>query len=238
MEEFWGRRDLLRRFGQELDEVGRSGRGRMLAVRGRRQVGKSRLLTHLVESGGRPHLFSTAVKNAPPAVQLAQVASDLTRSRIPLPLTDEAFAAAPVSWADLFARLGLAIGGQPAVVVLDEFPWAVETDPTLEGVVQNAWDRSLERLPVLLVLVGSDLAMMERLTSHDRPLFGRAGEVVVEPFHPGEVAEALGPGRSGLDVIDGYLVTGGYPRLVDRARRHPSAAAFVTDPGPSDTSPT
>lgn len=33
------------------------------------------------------------------------------------------------------------------------------------------WDRTLAKLPNLLILVGSDVAMMERLAQHDRPLF-------------------------------------------------------------------
>lgn len=43
--EFWGRRRELTRFDRELDAIRRSGEGRMVAVRGRRQAGKSRLLT-------------------------------------------------------------------------------------------------------------------------------------------------------------------------------------------------
>jgi AAA+ ATPase superfamily predicted ATPase len=209
----------------------------MVALRGRRQSGKSRLVTEFVEGAAVPYLFTTAVKNASPAVQLQTVMADLSSSRIPLPQRDVAFAAPATSWADLFARLPLAIGDHEAVVVLDEFPWAAETADTLEGVLQNAWDRALERLPVLVVLVGSDIAMMERLTEHDRPLYGRALERTVQPLSPAGVAEACGPDRDPVDLLDVYLATGGYPRLVTEAVRHRSAKRFVHSQLKNDSSP-
>jgi uncharacterized protein len=235
--EFWGRQRELARLRAELDEVIASGQGRMLAVRGRRQVGKSRLLTELVETADVPYLYATAFKNAPARVQVAQVADDMRTSRVPLPDLEAAFAATPTSWQDLFARLPLAFGGQPAIVVLDEFPWATETDDTLEGVLQAAWDRTMERLPVLVVLVGSDLAMMERLTEHDRPLYGRAREMVVSALSPAEVAEAFGGSVDSMGLFDMYLATGGYPRLVSAARAHDDVRQFVTAQLQDDQSP-
>ena len=130
----------------------------------------------------------------------------------------------------------MAFDGQPAVVVLDEFPWAAETDDTLEGSLQAAWDRTFEQLPVLWVVVGSDMAMMERLTEHDRPLYGRAREMVVTPLSPAEVAAAVGD-RDAVDAIDVYLATGGYPRLVSAAAGHPDATTFVHAQFSDDTSP-
>ena len=235
--EFWGRQRELARLRSELDEVRASGQGRMLAVRGRRQAGKSRLLTELVETAGVPYLYSTAFKNAPALAQVAQVAVDMGTSRVPLPGVGVAFAAQPTSWQDLFARLPLALDGQPAIVVLDEFPWATQADDTLEGVLQVAWDRTLERLPVLVVLVGSDLAMMERLTEHDRPLYGRAREVVVSALSPAEVAEAFAGRVDPAGVFDLYLATGGYPRLVSAAQPHGSATSFVIEQLQDDQSP-
>jgi AAA+ ATPase superfamily predicted ATPase len=234
--EFWGRARELQRLHDELERVRTGGTGRMLAIRGRRQVGKSRLLTELVDQARAPYLFTTAVKNGTPAMQVAQAMTDLRTSHRPLPGNETAFAAPATSWPDLFARLPIALDGQPAIVVLDEFPWATETDDTLEAVLQNAWDRTLEHLPLLLVVVGSDLAMMERLTEHDRPLFGRAHEMIVGALNPAETAQALGD-RDPVDALDVHLTTGGYPRLLSEARRHPDARSFVVAQLADDQSP-
>ncbi|MBC7725152.1 MAG: hypothetical protein H7146_10460 [Burkholderiaceae bacterium] len=112
------------------------------------------------------------------------------------------------------------------IVVQDEFPRVVETDPSLEGELQVAWDTTLSKLPILLILIGSDVAMMSRLMEHDRPLFGRVTPTVVPALNPAEVAQAL-PGRSAMKIFDTYLVTGGYPRLVERCAAARSTSAYV-----------
>lgn len=52
-------------------------------------------------------------------------------------------------------------------------PWAQRGRPRDRR--RPALGAHLRHRPVLLVLIGSDVAAMERLTSHDRPLYGRAG---------------------------------------------------------------
>lgn len=237
MDEFWGRDSEMEALRADLDQVRRSGRGRMVAIRGRRQSGKSRLVAEFVERAEVPYLYTTAVKNAGTAVQMESVMADLQNARRPLPHRDVAFAAPATSWGDLLARLPLALDDQGAVVVLDEFPWAVAADNTLEGLLQNAWDRSLERLGVLVILVGSDMAMMERITEHDRPLYGRAHERTIKPLSPAGIADACGSHRDPIDLLDVYLATGGYPRLVAEATRHSSARRFVRQQLSDDSSP-
>jgi hypothetical protein len=88
----------------------------------------------------------------------------------------------------------------PAIVVLDEMPWLAEQDVLFEGALQAAWDRLWSTRPVLLILLGSDLHMMERLTAYDRPFYGRADNMVLGPLNPAETAQALGlDGSDGID---------------------------------------
>lgn len=223
---FWGRTRELARFRAELYRVISGGTGRMVTLRGRRQVGKSTLLTEFVETAGVPYLFTTAAKNASPDVHAATAATDATTARRPLPNANLALTGTISSWADFLRSLALAVDTTPAVIVIDEFPWATETDPTLEGTLQAIWDQHLSAKPILLVLVGSDVAMMERLTEHDRPLFGRAEDWVLNALNPAEVADALG-GRDAMDTIDVYLATGGYPRMVLDAAEHLDARSYL-----------
>ncbi|MGW2180160.1 ATP-binding protein [Streptomyces sp. NPDC001732] len=224
---FYGRQRTLADLERRTLRIRESGTGQLLAVRGRRQVGKSRLFTHFVEQSGLPYLYFSAVKNAPPATQLQTLTAELRTSTTPLADADSLFSAAPGDWRDALGRIAVACRSTPSVVVIDEFPWAAAADPTLEGQLQNAWDRQLENTPVLFVLIGSDVGMMERLTEHDRPLHGRARNLTVAPFDPAECAEALGSEGDPPAAFDTALITGGYPRLVlDRARAR-STRAFV-----------
>ncbi|GEL94652.1 ArsR family transcriptional regulator [Cellulomonas composti] len=210
-----------------LRAVQSSHRGRMLAVRGRRQVGKSTVVERFVDAAETPYAFVTGVYQAPAVKQLEDATRAMGESRHPVPDLELLTQTPATSWREWFSRLGLAARSGPVIAVLDEFPWLVGGDRTLEGELQAAWDRSLERLPVLLILVGSDVAMMDSLASHGRPLFGRVSPLVIPALDPGEVADAL-PGRSAVEVFDASLVTGGYPRLVlDLAASGLSADDYV-----------
>ena len=107
--------------------------------------------------------------------------------------------------------------------MIDELPWLVEQDETVDAALQVAWDRLLSRRPVLLLLLGSDLHMMQRLTAYDRPFYGRADNLTLGPLNPAEVADATG--LNAVDGLDAHLVTWGLPGIV---RRWPTGMPALT----------
>ncbi len=108
--------------------------------------------------------------------------------------------------------LASALPGAPSVVVIDEIPWLAEQDEVFEGALQVAWDRLLAGRPVLLMLLGSDLHMMERLTGYDRPFFGRADNMVLGPLSLYETGRALG--LDARAAVDAHLISGGLPGIL------------------------
>jgi hypothetical protein len=64
--------------------AGSTGKGRILAVRGRRQVGKSTAVTAFVEQVDTPHAYFTGVKLAPMHRQLETLAEAFLGSRHPV----------------------------------------------------------------------------------------------------------------------------------------------------------
>lgn len=74
----------------------------------------------------------------------------------------------------------------------------MESDPALEGELQTTWDRFLSRKPVLLILIGSDLAMMEKLDDYKRPFHQRAAVMVLPPLNPAEVGDLAGRGPASV----------------------------------------
>lgn len=77
---------------------------------------------------------------------------------------------------------------QPAVLVLDEFPYLVQETPGLPSIVQSLYDSlgpgaATESAPLRLVLCGSAISVMSDLLSGTRALRGRAAlELRVRPF--------------------------------------------------------
>jgi AAA+ ATPase superfamily predicted ATPase len=228
--EFFGREKELRLLDELLAAAKRSGRGRLVAIRGRRQVGKSRLAERFAEYSGVAYGAVAGMKGTPVAVQVQRGLDTLCSSRRPFPALGAISAVVPKNWFDLLSRLRLAMGEGPGVLVLDEFPWAVESSPGLDGLLQSLWDQEMAGRPFVVVLIGSDEAMLQRLFEHDRPLFGRVdSQLVLRPFNPAETALALGQSRSAMHVLDVHLVTGGFPELVLHARQFSSARSLVAD---------
>ena len=185
--------------------------GLCLFVRGRRRVGKSRLLEVFIDRAGVPHLFFTASQQGGRELRLfaeEAVTSTLSNAR--------AFAGVtPDTWDGALTLLNAALpSDQVSVVVIDEFPYLTAGDPSIEGTFQKHWDRHLSKKPVLLLLVGSNLAAMEALNTSGRPLFERGVEMVVPPLSPREVADIVGS-ASAQEAFDAYLITGGMPMLCD-----------------------
>lgn len=183
--------------------------GRAVLIRGRRRVGKSRLVEEFVHRAGLPSVYFTAAGRSVHD-DLVAFAQDVAASTLP---GAELFAGdPPSSWDNALRLLGAALPTDgPAIVVLDELPYVTAADEGFEGVLQKHFDRELSRRPVLLIGIGSDLAMMEALNDYDRPFHQRATEMVVPPFSPAEVGRmlSLSPG----DAFDAYLVSGGLPLI-------------------------
>jgi len=135
---------------------------------------------------------------------------------------------------------------RPAIVVIDELPWLPEGIPGGAGELQRVWDRELARKPVLLLLLGSDLGMMERLEGYDQPFHGRATPMVLHALNPAEVATMTG--LAGVEAFDATLITGGQPlvaqdwqpgeqpdEFVRRAFESPTSALVVAGARVVDT---
>jgi uncharacterized protein len=221
---FIGRNRDMQRIWNHLDAVCADGQGRLLSIRGRRQAGKSRLVTEFADRTGLPQLFFTGSRLAGPRDELARLAAEAVRSSLPGRAVFEGVT--PDGWAGAFRLLASALPHGAAVVVLDEFPWMCQSSPALEGALQVAWDREFERKPVLFILIGSDISMMEALATYERPLFGRVKEMTVNPFELGDTAEMIGETDPAV-AIDAQLITGGYPRLCAEWRDAPDVLAFL-----------
>lgn len=205
---------------KRLGRVAESGGGVAVALRGRRQVGKSRLVQEFCDRAEVPYLFFTATKGASPVEAVDAFYAELRESELP---SDRELvpAGGSGSWADALRVLASVLPDRPCVVVVDELPWLTEQDELFDGALQTAWDRLFARRPVLLLLLGSDLHMMERLTAYDRPFYGRADTMVLGPLNPAETGRALG--LDAVDAIDAHLVSGGLPGVL-RAWPHGTPA--------------
>jgi uncharacterized protein len=238
MNDFVGRSGYIATLEAELDRVRQTDRGRLVSMRGRRRVGKSRLVDEFLRRGAHPpvpYVFFTASRQ-PLARGLEMFAQDVARSELPAADVVRGGGVTFESWDGALTFLATTAGGMPQVIVIDEFPYLVEQDPSLEATLQKVWDRYLREAPVLFVLIGSDISMMSALTEYDRPLYGRPTlEMVVEPFGPHETAEMLA--LPAADAIGAQLVLGGFPQITQEWQPGTGMWDFLEEQISNPTSP-
>lgn len=186
-------------------------------VYGRRRVGKSELLVHLLKD--RPGVYFVG-QRAPAAMQIAGfLATAAEAIREPL-LAGRATG----DWREaLTLTIDRWTGSGKLTLVLDEFQWMVEASPELPSVLQELWDRRWrDNGRVMLVLCGSYVGFMEREVLGERsPLFGRrTAQIHLKPF-PLREARLFHPSWSLADSARAYAICGGIPaylRIFDPGR--------------------
>lgn len=176
---FIGRARELAVLEGHLDSVreGSERPGRALLVRGRRRVGKSRLLEEFIARASVPAVFFTASMQGTQR-ELALFSRAVAESSLPGASTFHEVT--PATWEAVLRLLATAMPPDgPCIVVVDELPYLTSSDPSIEGTLQKVFDTVLSHRQVLLIGVGSDLAMMEALNAYGRPFHQRASEMVV-----------------------------------------------------------
>ena len=224
--QFVGRAQELRSLEERLRSVasGRGDDGKAVLLRGRRRIGKSRLVTEFIERSGLPSFYYQAARHSPVRDQLRGLVDALAASTLP-----GASIARGVQPESLTAALRLVVAALPsdskAIMVLDEIPWLLEGIPGGASELQRVWDHELAGKPVLMILLGSDLSMMKELSAHDQPFYGRGREMVLRGLSPADVAGITG--LAGMEAFDAYLITGGQPIITEDWMPGETPSAFV-----------
>lgn len=160
-------------------------RNTLALVYGRRRIGKSTLLAALARS--RQGFYWEATR-AESSIHLARLGEALGSH---LGVGRLAF----TSWEDALTQL-LQLGAARSVpVVLDEFGYLLEAEPGLDSTIATLLGpaRRSGGGQSRLILCGSAIAMMRKLTEGHAPLRGRAGlELVMQPFNYREASRLLG----------------------------------------------
>lgn len=188
------------------------GSARLVSVHGRRQVGKTFLLAHLLERRrevGERTLFVTALPGASDRQQLDAFLRGV-RSQLDIAFLPERFD----RWDAALRFLATLAASAPLVVAIDEVPYLLESSPTFAGHIQQLWDevrRTAGPLHLLLLLTGSSVATMRRFSDAGGALFGRFDdELRIDPFDLPSAALVL-PKAEPSEVIEAYAACGGYP---------------------------
>jgi AAA+ ATPase superfamily predicted ATPase len=196
---------------QRLDALIQRQASGLVALWGRRRVGKTRMLTEWC----RRHdgLYSVADQSS--ATVQRRYFAEVIGTRVP------GFAETEYAdWKSLLKRLSREARsmGWHGPLVVDEFPYWVMSDGTLPSILQNWVDEEARAKGILIVIAGSSQRMMQgMLLDASAPLYGRAMELMgMSPIPAGRVGEALGI-RDPVKQVEAYALWGGIPRYWELA---------------------
>lgn len=200
---FIGRKEELGKLEAEYQRD-----GSFVVVYGRRRVGKTTLIKEFIKNKTAFYYLATEELETQSMKRLAGVIGRATNNSL---LNKAVFN----DWLDLFQLVADYKPNEKKVLVIDEFPYLVKTNPAFPSILQNAWDELLKDNNVMLILSGSLIGMMLKHTlSYDSPLYGRRTaqmRLSSLPFNDVYMASGLTFERA----VEQYAITGGVPKYLE-----------------------
>lgn len=210
--EFHNREKELEYFRNRIE----SREAEFLVLYGRRRVGKTELVKQFVEPEKNVyHLVSRETEKE----QIEELKESIAT-------TEEDVEDIKNEWLPVlkFAAENLDL------LIIDEFPYLIETDKEILKIMQKAWDENMKKEDFNLVITGSSIGMMEsEVLGYKSPLYGRrTGEWKLEPFEYTETA-AFFPEYSEEDIIRTHAVLGGTPYYLQQFQQEKELEKNIRD---------
>lgn len=208
---FIGRETELKRLRIQYEQ----GRASLVVIKGRRRIGKSRLVQEFAKD---KHFWIFSGLAPSPKTTLADQLDHFCKQLChytklpPFSVTD---------WYDAFQHLTLHLPDEPIVILLDEISWMAEEDPNFIGKLKNWWDLTLHsRSQFMLVLCGSVSTWVEENIINSTALFGRIHlQITLSELSLKESYQFLKTNGFSFSSYDSYkilAITGGIPWYLEQ----------------------
>lgn len=186
-----------------LEEKWNDPKAQLIVLWGKRRVGKTELVKHFIKD--KPSVYFLSESTNEPD-QLKRFSLSIGRFfKEPL-LETRGFA----GWEEIFQYIKEK--GQRFVLVIDEFPYLIQSNPAIPSLFQKAWDEYWSKNNIYLILLGSSVSTMEtEVLGYKAPLYGRrTGQWKIDPMTFGAVSN-FRKGKTFEDRLMHYALAGGIP---------------------------
>ena len=211
MDRFFGRKAELKALKELLIKRSAS----LVVIRGRRRIGKSRLIKEFAKDLPKAYFSATPpTKETTVKSQREDFARQMARElKIPLPRADD--------WGDLLWEIARQTEKDRHVVVIDEISWIASKDPTFLGKLKNAWDLHFSNNPkLILILCGSVSSWIEENILKSTAFFGRVSFNMQLKELPLKDCKKFwhktNPKISSYEIFKVLAITGGIPFYLEQ----------------------
>jgi AAA+ ATPase superfamily predicted ATPase len=193
-----------------LEKLYRSPRSSMVVIKGRRRVGKSRLVIEFAKN----KTFLSFAGLAPIKEVSAQDQRNIFASQLSILFKLPPFTFS--DWFDGFSHLSQHLKDQPTVILFDEISWMGSKDPTFLPKLKIWWDQLSEnKTNIILILCGSVSTWIETNIIKSTAFFGRVSlHITLAPFSLSEsyqFLKSIGVQASNYDIFRALSIMGGIP---------------------------
>ena len=191
-----------------LEDTYKQNRSSFIIIYGRRRIGKTELVKQFIKD--RAHIYFLADTRTDKA-NLKELQSAVV-SYISNPLFEKVDFN---DWIELLREADKLLN-EKVILVIDEFPYLIESNRAIPSIFQKIWDLILSEREFCLVLLGSSISMMEDHTLDYRaPLYGRrTAQLQLQPLKFKYLAEFLPYAME--DLVRVYGVTDGIPLYIQK----------------------
>lgn len=210
---FVGRKEELK----YIADAANRGEAGILVIYGRRRVGKTELIEHVLHD--RNLLKLEGIEDGDTQAQMIRILYQLSKA-----LNDRHIAHMQFStWLELFDFIASKISKGKWTLYLEEVQWLAEYKNELIPDLKYVWDNAFRHNPgLLIVLCGSSPSFMRNQVVHSKALYNRSiYELNLREFSLIEAQELL-QGRSIREIMDAYLTVGGIPEYLKRIHQYSS----------------
>ena len=171
---FYNRKEELALLRKKYTDIEKSGKGVMLAVYGRRRVGKTELIKKFIREFKDQKLYFY-VDLAERRVILNSLSKAIKEQLNENPTFED--------FEDFFKYLINKLDKDKFILFIDEFQRFLDTAPEFITSLQKHWDNTLKDKKIMIFLVGSSIGMIQKVTnSKAGALYGRAQKIKISPF--------------------------------------------------------
>ncbi len=190
---------------------------------GRRRVGKTRLVREFIRNKRAIYFLADSVTEGEQLRNLGREVGEFFSDTI---LADAGFR----EWQQFFRYLKEKGEQERLVVVIDEFPYLVNSNKGISSIFQKGIDTHLKESNVFLILLGSSIGMMEEeVLYYKAPLYGRrTASLEVREMSFAALAEFF-PDAGLQQRLAIYGVFGAIPAYIERLDAQSDIISAITD---------
>lgn len=190
-----------------LNKLYEEDRFQLVVIYGRRRVGKTTLITEFCKD--KLNIFYAAEEYND------KIALENFSDKVLTYFDMKDYVSSFESWEKAFMYLGKQAKNERLVVVIDEFPYIVNSNKSIPSLLQNLIDHYLKDTRLFLIICGSSMSFIEKeVLSYKSPLYGRrTAQFIIEPFDFFDSSKFF-PEYDLEDRVKSYGVLGGIPQYL------------------------